>query len=239
MVIAGYDIGSRIAQALARTTPRLVRALVIAPPLPGVGQRVPGEHPPREFWYQPFHRLELSERLIDGNPDAVRAYLRHFWTHWSGPGFELDDADLDRLVDLYSGRGAFTASIGWYRGGAGAIASSLCRDGSCARGPDRPAHARALARPRPALPTRVVGPARRVLRRCDPQLDAGGRALLAAGGAGRVRRGDPRGVRQRLSQRNSQPPDAALLKSLAPPPMQVRWPEPSQESSSLSGAPPS
>ena len=36
-VIAGYDIGSRIAQAIARDRPDLVRALVIAPPLPGSG----------------------------------------------------------------------------------------------------------------------------------------------------------------------------------------------------------
>ncbi len=34
-VIAGYDIGSRIAQAIAAERPDLVGALVIAPPLPG------------------------------------------------------------------------------------------------------------------------------------------------------------------------------------------------------------
>ena len=39
-VIAGYDIGSRIAQAIARDTPEKVRALVVSPPLPGVGQRI-------------------------------------------------------------------------------------------------------------------------------------------------------------------------------------------------------
>jgi pimeloyl-ACP methyl ester carboxylesterase len=33
-VVAGYDIGSRTAQAVARQRPDLVRALVIAPPLP-------------------------------------------------------------------------------------------------------------------------------------------------------------------------------------------------------------
>ena len=38
-VIVGYDIGSRIAQALAAARPDLVRALVISPPLPGVGDR--------------------------------------------------------------------------------------------------------------------------------------------------------------------------------------------------------
>src|ERR1700730_1336997 len=35
-VIGGYDIGSRIAQAIAAGRPDLVHALAIAPPLPGI-----------------------------------------------------------------------------------------------------------------------------------------------------------------------------------------------------------
>ena len=97
-VVVGYDIESRIAQALARSRPDLVSVLVISPPVPGVGARILGPGPLREFWYQQFHRLPLSEQLIDGNPDAVRAYLRHFWKHWSGPGFTLADPHLDHLV---------------------------------------------------------------------------------------------------------------------------------------------
>src|SRR6201994_1030541 len=79
VVLAGYDIGSRIAQAVARDRPDLVRALVIAPPLPGIGDRVLTPDAQREFWYQAFHHLELSTQLVDGQPAAVRAYLRHFW----------------------------------------------------------------------------------------------------------------------------------------------------------------
>jgi pimeloyl-ACP methyl ester carboxylesterase len=120
-VLVGYDIGSRIAQAVAKTRPELVGGLVIAPPLPGIGKRVFGEQAQTEFWYQSFHRLPVVEQLIDGKPDAVRDYLRHFWTHWSGPGFE---PELDHLVEVYSPPGAFTASINWYRAGAGAVATS-------------------------------------------------------------------------------------------------------------------
>src|SRR5947207_8550271 len=57
VVLAGYDIGSRIAQAVARDHPELVRALVIAPPLPGIGDRILSPQAQREFWYQPFHNL--------------------------------------------------------------------------------------------------------------------------------------------------------------------------------------
>ena len=124
-VIAGYDIGSRIAQAVARDRPDLVRALVVAPPLPGIGDRILAPRAQREFWYQAFHNLELSTDLVDGQPGAVRAYLRHFWSHWSGPGFEPASEHLDHLVSVYGPPGAFAASIAWYRAGAGAVAASL------------------------------------------------------------------------------------------------------------------
>jgi pimeloyl-ACP methyl ester carboxylesterase len=125
VVIAGYDVGSRVAQSVARMHPDLVQALVLSPPLPGAGDRVLTAQAQSEFWYQAFHQLPLAAQLIDGNPDAVREYLRHFWNHWSGPNFTLPDADLDRLVADYALPGAFTASIAWYRAGAGTIAQSL------------------------------------------------------------------------------------------------------------------
>jgi pimeloyl-ACP methyl ester carboxylesterase len=125
VLLAGYDVGSRVAQAVAAEYPDLVRALVVAPPLPGIGRRVLNPQAQREFWYQSFHRLPLAEELIDGQPDQVRAYLSHFWAHWSGPDFVLDPAYLDHLAGVYGGPGAFTASIAWYRAGSGAVARSL------------------------------------------------------------------------------------------------------------------
>src|ERR1700729_592180 len=116
-VIGGYDIGSRIAQAVARDRPDLVRALVIAPPLPGIGDRILAPQAQREFWYQSFHNLELSSQLVDGQPDAVRAYLRHFWSHWSGPGYEPARDPPHHPGGGYGPPGAFAASINWYRAG--------------------------------------------------------------------------------------------------------------------------
>ena len=124
-VIAGYDVGSRVAQAVARAAPEQVGALVVAPPLPGVGDRVLSVQAQREFWYQAFHQLPLAEQIIDGNARAVRAYLRHFWSHWSGPLFNQEEGELERLTSLYAPPGAFLASIGWYRAGAGTVATSL------------------------------------------------------------------------------------------------------------------
>src|SRR6516162_4957626 len=145
LVLAGYDIGSRIAQAIARDRPDLVRALVVAPPLPGIGDRILRPAAQQEFWYQAFHQLELCTQLIDGQPDALRAYLRHFWSHWSGPGFEPTSDRLDHLVGVYGPPGAFAASIAWYRAGAGSVAASLAE-----QVPDRDR--------RIAVPTTVLWP---------------------------------------------------------------------------------
>ena len=124
-LIAGYDIGSRIAQVIATASPGRLHAIVVCPPLPGIGQRVLTPEAQREFWYQSFHQLNLAGELIDGKATAVRAYLGHFWSHWSGPDYEQSDAELDRLVEIYSQPGAFAASIGWYRAGSGTVARSL------------------------------------------------------------------------------------------------------------------
>ena len=121
-VIAGYDIGSRAAQVIAGSRPDAVRSLVLVPPLPGVGKRVLEPEIVPEFWYQTFHLLDLPEQLIDGRPEAVRTYLSYIWSHWSGPDYELAEADLDHLVEVYGAPGAFTASIGWYRASGGTLA---------------------------------------------------------------------------------------------------------------------
>lgn len=125
VVLAGYDVGSRVAQAAARARPDLVRALVVSPPLPGAGSRVLAPQAQREFWYQAFHQLRLVEQLLDGDVAAVRAYLEHFWSHWSGPHHQPDPAELDRLAEVYGRPGAFVSSINWYRAGAGMVARSV------------------------------------------------------------------------------------------------------------------
>jgi pimeloyl-ACP methyl ester carboxylesterase len=124
-ILAGYDIGSRIAQTLARDAPGKARALVLSPPLPGAGQRVLAPEAMREFWYQSFHQLPLIEEVLDGHPRAVRAYVGHFWRHWSGPGWEPGDERLDHLAAVYGAPGAMAASVAWYRAGSGMVARSL------------------------------------------------------------------------------------------------------------------
>jgi pimeloyl-ACP methyl ester carboxylesterase len=111
----------------------MVSGLVLSPPLPGIGKRILSPQALQEFWYQPFHQLGLSTELIDGNPEAVRAHLRHFWSHWSGPEFELPKDHLEHLVEVYGPAGAFAASIAWYRAGAGSVALSVAEQAPASR----------------------------------------------------------------------------------------------------------
>jgi pimeloyl-ACP methyl ester carboxylesterase len=61
-VVAGYDVGSRVAQTVARLLPDRVHALVVSPPLPGAGKRVLEPEAEREFRYQAFHQLSEVAR---------------------------------------------------------------------------------------------------------------------------------------------------------------------------------
>ena len=170
VVLAGYDIGSRIAQAVARDRPDLVRALVIAPPLPGIGDRILAPQAQREFWYQAFHNLGLSAELIDGRPERrprvpeallvtlVRPGLRAGRRAPRSPGVGLRAAGrvhrLDRVVP------------GGRRVGRGLTG----RKGPRSREPGHGAYHRAVAGIRPAVPPRMVRPDRRFLCRCSSDL---------------------------------------------------------------------
>ncbi len=118
-MLHGYDVGSRVSQTLARRAPQRVAALVVSPPFPSFGHRPTSREAQGEFWYQHFHRLALSDGLIDGDFDAVRAYLGHFWHHWAGDRDILRPDQLDDLARVYARPGAFRSSIAWYRAGAG------------------------------------------------------------------------------------------------------------------------
>jgi pimeloyl-ACP methyl ester carboxylesterase len=123
-ILAGYDIGSFIAQTVAKMRPDLVKALVLSPPLPGAGDRVLELGPVREFWYCSFQKLPLVGDLIDGNRSAVRAYLQYFWNHWSGPDYTVAESRLEHLTDVYSPPGSFIASIMWYRSSGDPVTQS-------------------------------------------------------------------------------------------------------------------
>lgn len=118
-IIAGYDIGSRIAQAALRAAPQKFDGAVLTPGYPGIGSRAALPEFASTFWYQHFHRKQLSVDLIDGRPDAVEVYLDYIWREWSGPSARGSRPRRDEVLAAYSRPGAFAASIQWYRANRG------------------------------------------------------------------------------------------------------------------------
>nr|WP_314840807.1 alpha/beta hydrolase [uncultured Microbacterium sp.] len=121
-IIAGYDIGSRIAQAALRLHPSRFDGAVLTPGYPGIGDRAAAPSLAPVFWYQHFQREPIAAELIDGNVDAVTRYLDYIWSAWSGPAAPRARPHRERLIAAYSRPGAFAASIRWYlanRGYAG------------------------------------------------------------------------------------------------------------------------
>lgn len=118
-IVAGYDIGSRIAQSALRADPDRFSAAVITPGYPGIGARAADPTAASVFWYQHFHRTDLAIRLIDGQPRQVETYIQWAWDQWRGRHSEDAHPNRDELRDAYARPGAFHASIRWYEANRG------------------------------------------------------------------------------------------------------------------------
>lgn len=119
LIVVGYDIGSRIAQAMLRAAPHRFAGAVLTPGYPGIGARAGDPGVAAHFWYQHFHRTPLAADLIDGQPDAVRAYLTYLIESWAGDDRLATGPRFDEVVRQYARPGAFAASIAWYRDNIG------------------------------------------------------------------------------------------------------------------------
>ena len=103
----GYDVGSRVAQALARRAPERVAALAARAAVPEL--RPPADEP-RGAGRVLVPALPPAARCprscSTGTSHAVRAYLGHFWHHWAGDRDILRREELDALAALYARPGA-------------------------------------------------------------------------------------------------------------------------------------
>lgn len=128
LLVVGYDVGSRIAQAMIAEAPERFVGAVLTPGYPGIGARAASPGLAARFWYQHFHRSPVSARLIDGDADAVRTYLGHIVESWAGDPRLASGVRFDEVVHAYARPGAFEASIAWYRdniGYAGGVRSAV------------------------------------------------------------------------------------------------------------------
>jgi pimeloyl-ACP methyl ester carboxylesterase len=113
LVVAGYDVGSRVGQAMARMEPGRIAGLVATPAFPAMQRFAAAPEMAAHYWYQHFHRLPLATQLLDGRPEDVRTYLAHIWSTWAGRDLTSDD-EFEALVADYARPGALAASIAWY-----------------------------------------------------------------------------------------------------------------------------
>ena len=127
VLLAGYDVGSRVAQTVAQMAPARVQGLALSAPVyPGFGTRPLEPAAQQERWYQHFHTIAQADHLIGHDRETVRLYLSYFYEHWVGNKQALRDKEFEAIVDTYTQPGAVRGSIAWYRagGGSGQVARS-------------------------------------------------------------------------------------------------------------------
>lgn len=113
--LVSHDVGSFVAQAIARRAPERVRGLFFFNCAhPGIGRRVlePGHLP--EVWYQFFHQQPFAAALVGSSREACRIYLRHFLSHWSAGSPTFDAAAIEMWVDNFMKPGDLQGGFNWY-----------------------------------------------------------------------------------------------------------------------------
>lgn len=118
--IVAHDVGSTVAQVLARRAPQRVAGLFFFNCVhPGIGARWAEPGHLREIWYHAFHQQPWAAELVGSSPAACRLYLRHFLSHWSHRQDWVEPA-LDAWVAQFMKPGRLQGGFNWY----GSIAES-------------------------------------------------------------------------------------------------------------------
>jgi haloacetate dehalogenase len=119
-LVAGHDIGGRVAYRLALDHPAFVRGLIsLAGRYSPLGESLLfSKEQSAERWYFFFHQIDgLSEALVDGREGI---YLEHFYRHWSHRADWLSSDDLATYARAYAEPGALRGGFEHYRAALGA-----------------------------------------------------------------------------------------------------------------------
>ncbi len=117
--LVAHDVGSSVAQALARRAPERIRGLFFFDCFyPGIGRRwlEPAQIP--EIWYQSFHQLPWAAASVGSSREACRLHIGHFLRHWSADPHAFD-ADLETWIDNFMEPGNLQGGFDWYLSVAG------------------------------------------------------------------------------------------------------------------------
>lgn len=112
--LVSHDVGSFVAQAIARQAPGRVAGLFFFNcAYPGIGSRwIEARHLP-ETWYQYFHQLPWAAELVGSSRQTCRLYIAHFLRHWSHRQ-EWIEAELERWTDNFMKPGNLQGGFDWY-----------------------------------------------------------------------------------------------------------------------------
>ncbi len=112
--VVAHDVGSFVAQALARRAPeRLAGLFFFNCAYPGIGARWAAPGHLGEIWYQFFHQQPWAAALVGSSREACRIYLRHFLSHWSHQQGWIEP-ELERWVDHFLQPGRLQGGFNWY-----------------------------------------------------------------------------------------------------------------------------
>lgn len=114
--IVSHDVGSVVAQLVARAVPERVSALFFFNCVyPGIGRRWAAPEHMAETWYQQFHQKPFAAELVGSSREATRLYFGAMLAHWSYDSHAFDDV-LDEWVDNFRRPGNIQGGFDWYVG---------------------------------------------------------------------------------------------------------------------------
>jgi pimeloyl-ACP methyl ester carboxylesterase len=112
--VVAHDVGSFVAQALARLAPqRLTGLFFFNCAYPGIGARWASPRHLGEIWYQAFHQQPWAAALVGSSREACSIYLRHFLQHWSHQPAWIE-GELEHWVDHFLQPGRLQGGFNWY-----------------------------------------------------------------------------------------------------------------------------
>lgn len=115
--IVSHDVGSNVAQHLARTRPETVRDLFFFNcSYAGIGKRWSEPEQLLVMWYQFFHQEPWVSKLVGYSRETCRIYLTEMIRKWTASRDAFDQDDIDDFVDDQMHAGGLDGGLAWYRG---------------------------------------------------------------------------------------------------------------------------
>lgn len=115
--LVSHDVGSNVAQHLARTWPdRIGDLFFFNCSYVGIGKRWSEPEQLLVMWYQFFHQMPWVEKLVGHSRENCRIYLTELIRGWTAQRDAFDQADIDDFVDDLMHSGGLKGGLAWYRG---------------------------------------------------------------------------------------------------------------------------